>query len=496
MRCFIAIVAIVAATTVLAADCQSRCLAYQGTLDRSPSDSVSCSVPCEVTVHVDDFIPCSLSAPSGVSVTFGDDWVESNGALEMQTCEASGSGTELVLRSPDGFQLAWTYTTAFTCDTTLRTSTMDAGLSGLALSVVTSNGAIGSWPGATLTSGSAACMPVSTGLISDLLRCYANEGDPYTLRGVSDTTQTLQLNWEMVASTTVVDDVQLALSSGTTLVGQTPQIVCNHNVGRTLVQVLDATSKWALTWTWDIFSGCAEALSAIASSIDPVPSTESVVVIIDGDQTYSWERDVTEQQMTPALSDREVSCAEASPQPSALPSASSSPQPSASSSPSLSILPVTPFVDCLSAPEGDLCALSFGYYNPNAIAILLPYNSPANQLVCSQHLEIDQGAIPTLFETGMHNNTFRVRFVCGTRGLPAPAWKLRTRVLTEVADQLAENGCSQGCAADLRYLVEVCAQLGEPVWTDDYNGSDTQPVLRCARGRGVGQHPECPLQAE
>lgn len=438
------------------------------------------------------FTPCSLAVQSLHIEYASGTVVEGSGANSVAECTASGSGTQLSVAVPTArgdAQLVWIYADSdadMVCQVSLRGAGTDAQLTLLGFSVTAPDAPLLSWPGASihtahcpaLVEADIAVATQDTSVFSAALSypaCYSNAGSRYLLRGTTDTTATLWLEWRFETLWDgAVSGVRL-LADNTAVDASQAQLSCAFNLGTALLQIFDAaTNRWALAWTYRTYPSCDALISALVGGADDVPAVESAVLIRVSDQLYSWERDSDEQQTTTRLSDRQVACSQ--PTPSLVPSASQPPVPSVEP-----MRPVQPFVECVSVGHPGPCVAEFGYYNPNSWAVSLEPHTTANQLLRDHNLQ--HSALPSVFQPGVHNSTLRVEYACNHRGRPSISWKLRTPVPTELAELLEDESCSHDCRSDLVYSINECSGLfaSAPDHDDALNNGDTTDVMRCAR---------------
>ena len=514
-----------------------------------------CTQQCKQWASVEgdvslEFTPCTLGIDN-LRVAYDDGTVVESFVSIASTyqCGKSGSGTQLTVSVPTvrgTAQLSWSYAerdSDLLCSTLLRGGNTDSKLVLLGFAVTVPGSPLLSWGSGAkiaLSTCPVAHQRSSRQVYAALLsqpNCYTNQGSRYTLTGTTNSAVSVLLLWSFQTLLDgTVDSATIRLDS-TDIPSATPAFQCTYNLGTALVQFYDGdTHNWAVSWTYRSYASCDAVLQAIAAGTDVIPDVESAVVVVPGDQTYSWQRDPG----TVAFSTNQVDCPSPSPSvtatvtmttsrsptatrtpsstPSSSPSSSANPSgsavptpsvtpsvtPSTSSIPSASAstsaapsaspsasaapqpLPVQPFVNCLTVPTLGMCVASFGYYNPNPWPVTLVAGSADNQLQRSAGVYSDP--IPSVFEPGMHNNTFYITYPCNRQGMPSVSWKLRSPVPSSVAGQLEDMSCSRGCSNDLIYRVDHCSALFDP-WQRVPSGPDV-PVMRCAR-TDPGAAPRC-----
>lgn len=399
----------------------------------------------------------------------------SNAATRV-TCSESGSGAALIALFKWG-AISWTYEESDACGA-LRTTTTDAQLIRIATSALIDGRTYAldaSLSSSTVNCGNALLLPA---VQSTPVGCWSGDA---VMRGTQRAVVQL-LSWSFNVATSGALGVSIALNDSFVANTLAPQLVCRTNLGTTLLQVADADAgQWALSWTYRSYASCDDLYAAVRVGADEPPAVESAVVVVPGDQIYSWERDADEQQVTTALSDRQVAC-----QP--MPSATLAPQPSFVPSGQVA-RPVVPFVQCVTTPTTrGRCRAVLGYVNPNSWAVTLTPDTEDNQLVRS--FFVDHSPLPAQFEPGRHNNSLWLEYPCSSTGRPHLSWKLRTPVPVELAVQLDTNECARGCRPDLVHWMDQCSMLAiVPAPAMPVDGP-TRPVVRCAR-TDPATYPEC-----
>ena len=426
------------------------------------------------------FVPC-LFGVLDLRVATATSVLHLTSEPPVATCGSSGSGSQLslVAQTTDGLAttLIFTYaeSASLVCDSALRQSTTDASLQLLGFSVILGSGEVGTWE-MGLSAAQTACesAPVNTNS-NDVPVCYSNQGAEYPLRGTSDSSIVKRLGWRA----TVLFDVNSAnvtlWLNNTQFLQQLAQFRCNFNFNTALLQIYDnANQNWALSWTYQGATSCEDLISQLRNGAEPAPDVESAVVVLVGDQVYSWEREIS----SVPLSDRQIVCG----------------APSASPMPNRQREPIVPFVQCLSVPKTGPCQAIFGYFNPNTETIELSPESSANQLVPDQWLT--HSMIPSSFLPGQHNDSVFVEFPCSKRGRPNVAWKLRTPIRADFAELLESTECSSGCKSDLFYWLTHCSGAIVPDLDGlPLNNDDTVDVMRCAKTDSA-IHPSCNVDTQ
>ena len=398
-------------------------------------------------------------------------------AATRVTCSESGSGAALIAFFKWG-SISWMYEESNAC-VALRTATTDAQLTFIATSALIDGRTYAM--DAPLSSSAVDCVQSGIALLLPAVQaapvgCWSGDA---VMRGTQRLVVQL-LSWSFNVATSGALSVSIALNDSVVVDTLAPQLVCRTNLGTTLLQVADADAgQWALSWTYRSYASCDDLYAAVRVGADEPPAVESAVVVVPGDQIYSWERDADEQQVTTALSDRQVVC-------QSVPSPTLAPQPSFVPSGQVA-RPVVPFVQCVTTPATrGRCRAVLGYVNPNSWAVTLTPDTEANQLVRS--FFVDHSPLPAQFEPGRHNNSLWVEYPCSSTGRPHLSWKLRTPVPVELAVQLDTNECARGCRPDLIHWMDQCSALAA-AHAPATDGA-TRPVVRCAR-TDPAAHPEC-----
>lgn len=437
------------------------------------------------------YIPCNL-AVTGLHVIAGADEYHQSGASSSE-CTASGSGTQLTITVPTGEApsaavLVWTYADGnetLVCDHALRSAAAAAvaDLRLLGFSISVQSGMLHAWE-----HGGESCPAAVVVVRPEPLaepQCYTNEGAPSVLQGVTNASETRRVSWRF--ATRLGGNAQnVSIRVGnSTLSSSTAVFSCTHNLGTSRLRLSDGvTGLWALSWNYNTYASCDEVWQSLVDGSDDAPLVESVVVVVPGDQVYSWVRDRKNgTTVTTKLSDREVDCF----------AAAAAPVPVPSTAPVVlgdATLPITPVVNCFSRAPSGPCVVWFGYYNPNNRTIRLPRGTDANQVVRGR------GEAPEYFAPGWHNYTLRTEFACGKSGFPGASWKLRTSVPAEVASRVGDNRCADACSHDSAYDVLLCsgmyvdAWLGSPM-NGGGGGDSREQVLQCARSVAHVSMPAC-----
>lgn len=434
-----------------------------------------------------NFVPCTFAVHDlRVEYADGSAFSQRSNATSIAECGASGSGTQLSITVPltegGNAALAWMYADALTpslCQITLPSAGTDTTLHLLGVSVSAPAAPLLVWPDTKMAA--AVCpdgdVAPDTGMVATALPqpvCYSDVGALAQLAGTNGSV-TAQWRFETLLDGAIAS-TQLTLGS---LVIDTSQsdISCVYNLGVVLLQVYDvAANAWALSWTYTTYDSCTELLTALAAGTDTAPQVESIVVVVSDDQIYQWKRDVSAQQATTRLSDRQVACTLSEPVPSQTPVSGTR--------------PVIPFVDCVEVSALGKCTASFGYYNPNSWPVVLEPSTTANQLV--RLVGYEHSPLPSVFEPGVHNNTLRVSYACNSRGLPTVAWKLRTAVPATLAAMMQNDECATSCQTDVLQTLTRCSGFYTRTPTPTRTpAARTQlvDVLRCARSDTTS--PQC-----